>query len=104
MSLQFKRTIEDFVCKNCGFMVEGNGYTNHCPQCLWSQHVDINPGDRLETCGGMMEPIRVEVKNREYTIVHKCKICGALRKNKAVKDDNFEQLLQISAEAGKNIK
>ena len=26
--------------------MKGNGYTNHCPKCLWSKHVDINPGDR----------------------------------------------------------
>jgi len=101
MSSQFKRHIEDFVCQKCGFAVEGNGYTNHCPQCLWSQHVDVNPGDRAAQCGGMMEPIRIEVKNREYTIIHKCQKCGLERPNKAVKDDNFDMLVQIAAENSK---
>ena len=101
MSTQFKRTIENFICEKCGFDVVGNGYTNHCPQCLWSKHVDVNPGDRAGECGGMMEPIRVEVKNREYTIVHKCLKCGFGRKNKAVKDDNFDMLVQISVENSK---
>jgi predicted Zn-ribbon and HTH transcriptional regulator len=101
MSSQFKRNIEDFTCKKCGFAVEGNGYTNHCPQCLWSRHVDVHPGDRAAECGGMMEPVRVEVKNREYTIVHKCQKCGLERPNKAVKDDNFDMLVQISAENSK---
>lgn len=100
MSSQFKRTIEDFTCGKCGFEVVGNGYTNHCPQCLWSRHVDVNPGDRaaLETCGGMMEPTRVEVKNKEYTIIHKCSLCGLERPNRAVKEDNFDMLVQIAAE------
>jgi Zn finger protein HypA/HybF involved in hydrogenase expression len=48
----FKRTIEDFTCEHCGEQVTGNGFTNHCPQCLWSKHVDIDPGDRLALCGG----------------------------------------------------
>src|SRR4051812_44376388 len=100
MSSQFKRNIENFTCQKCGFFVEGNGYTNHCPQCLWSRHVDVTPGDRTEECGGMMEPVRVEVKNREYTIIHKCQKCGVERPNKAVKEDNFDMLVQISAEFG----
>ena len=56
----FNRKKENFVCENCGEKVEGNGYTNHCPNCLWSKHVDINPGDRAETCHGLLKPIAVE--------------------------------------------
>jgi len=100
----FKRTVENFVCEKCGFEVEGNGYTNHCSECLWSKHVDINPGDRLHTCGGLMEPIRVEVKNKEYTVIHKCIVCGLEKPNKAVKEDSFQMLVQISAEHSKNFK
>jgi len=94
----FKRTIEDFVCEKCGFIVEGNGYTNHCPECLWSKHVDKSPGDRAERCEGLMEPVRVEVKNKEYTIIHKCTRCGLERPNKAVKEDNFQMLVQVASE------
>ncbi|MEI6843317.1 MAG: RNHCP domain-containing protein [bacterium] len=97
-SQTFIKNKEDFVCEKCGFAVQGNGYTNHCPQCLWSKHVDVHPGDRAESCGGMMEPIRVEVKKGEYTIIHKCERCGLERPNKAVKDDNFQMLVQILAE------
>ena len=100
MSLQFKRKTEDFVCEKCGVEVEGNGYTNHCPECLWSKHVDIFPGDRAGDCGGMMEPIRVEKKGKEYLIIHKCLKCGFEKPNKAVKEDNFQMLVQISAEVG----
>lgn len=42
----FTKTVEDFICAHCGTHVRGNGYTNHCPECLWSKHVDNNPGDR----------------------------------------------------------
>lgn len=98
MSSKFKRTTEDFVCEKCGIYVKGNGYTNHCPECLWAKHVDIFPGDRGEDCRGMMEPIKIEIKNKEYVIVHKCLKCGVERKNKAVKEDNFQMILQISSE------
>jgi hypothetical protein len=98
MSRKFQRQIEDFTCENCGHQVEGSGYTNHCPVCLWSRHVDIQPGDREETCGGMMEPVNVAHKGGEYRILFRCKLCGQERWNKAAKEDDFEVLLQIAAE------
>ena len=104
MSSTFQRKIENFICEKCGFSVEGNGYTNHCPECLWSKHVDIHPGDRLAECGGMMEPVRVEVKGGEYTIIHVCTVCGFERPNKAVAEDNFHMLVQISAEHSKKFQ
>jgi hypothetical protein len=101
MSSSFTRTTEDFVCEKCGFSVVGNGYTNHCPECLWSKHVDIFPGDRAEKCGGLMEPIRIEKKGKEYTIIHKCIKCGIEKPNKAVKEDNFQMIIQVSANSAK---
>ena len=92
---KFQPRKEDFVCEVCGTKVIGNGYTNHCPKCLWSKHVDINPGDRKSNCGGMMEPIRAEIKNSSYVIIHKCKICKFIKKNKSSEDDNFEAILTI---------
>lgn len=94
----FKRTIEDFTCEHCGEVVVGNGFTNHCPQCLWSKHVDIDPGDRAEECGGMMRPIEVQKKGKEYIIVHKCEKCSFTRANKAQKEDTFDMILQIAVE------
>jgi hypothetical protein len=52
-SKNFQRVIEDFECEHCGHLEEGNGYTNHCTSCLWSKHVDINPGDRAAECQGL---------------------------------------------------
>ncbi len=92
----FTRTIEDFVCGHCGAKVEGNGYTNHCPICLWSKHVDINPGDRAETCGGMMKPVAVKLDHGEYILTHRCEICGATKRNKTVKPDNFDAIISLA--------
>lgn len=91
----FQRTIEDFTCGHCGTEVKGDGYTNHCPRCLWSKHVDINPGDRAETCGGMMEPVRVELEHGERILIHKCEKCGAIKRNKASNNDDFDALLKL---------
>lgn len=98
MTLKFTRKIEDFVCENCGAKVKGNGFTNHCPHCLWSKHVDINPGDRLSNCQGLMEPIRVEKGDRDikFVIVHRCVKCGYEKRNKISEKDDFEQLLKIN--------
>ena len=45
----FSKKDESFVCENCKKKVEVLNYTSrdHCPFCLYSKHVDINPGDRL---------------------------------------------------------
>lgn len=93
---KFQRTIEDFTCENCAFEVVGSGYTNHCPNCLWSKHVDIQPGDRLEKCVGMMEPIEVTLKSGEYRVLHHCNSCDHEKWNQAAKSDNFEILIKIS--------
>ena len=79
------------------FFVEGDGYTNHCPECLWSKHVDVFLGDRKGECLGMMEPVSVTIKNKEYTIIHKCSVCGVEKPNKASPKDNFDMVVQISA-------
>lgn len=95
--MSFTKITENFICEKCGAEVLGTGYTNHCPQCLWSKHVDIFPGDRKELCGGMMEPIRIEKKGREYTIIHKCTKCGFEKPNQAQKEDSFDMIVQVSS-------
>ena len=95
MNRRFQRTVESFTCEHCGAEVSGDGYTNHCPKCLWSKHVDKNPGDRAEGCHGVMEPIEIVVKGTEYTIVHECQRCLTQRRIKSSKDDDFEMLLSI---------
>ena len=95
MTKLFTRRLENFICENCKTQVEGNGYTNHCPQCLYSKHVDINPGDRNCACNGVMEPMRIEKKSTELIIVHKCQKCGFERKNKTSQVDNFDAIIAI---------
>ena len=95
---KFQRTVEDFKCGHCDADVEGNGYTNHCPNCLWSLHVDINPGDRQAKCGGKMAPSGVFKKNGEYFLIHKCEKCGLEKNNKVSVGDNFDKILLIASE------
>ena len=92
---KFQARKEDFVCQHCGFLVKGSGYTNHCPRCLWSKHVDINPGDRLNPCQGMMEPSSIEIREGEKILIAKCIVCGEEKKNKISEGDNPEKILEI---------
>ena len=95
MSGRFTRTKEDFICSNCRASVAGNGYTNHCPVCLCSLHVDVNPGDRMDPCHGLMEPIKVERDHGDLVITHRCQKCAFERRNRASTDDNFEKLISL---------
>ena len=92
----FIRQKEDFVCENCGQKVTGTGYTNHCPQCLFSKHVDNIPGDRANSCGGMMEPASITLKSGlPDKIVHRCLKCGQEHRNKINEADNLDVLVKL---------
>ncbi len=93
----FIKNIEDFTCEKCGTSVHGNGYTNHCPQCLWSKHVDVNPGDRADDCGALMEPVEISKEGETFSIIHKCTACGHTKKNKIFPDDNFSEVISLSS-------
>ena len=83
---RFSKNDSGFVCQNCGFAVLPLGKTsrNHCPRCLCSLHVDINPGDRASDCGGLLIPVSARPDPKKgYVIIHKCTVCGAVRRNKA---------------------
>jgi hypothetical protein len=98
MTIDFTKRIENFTCEHCGAPVTGNGFTNHCPQCLWSKHVDITPGDRASECGGMMEPISIETKHDETIITHRCVVCGYEKRNKSAENDSQEEILKVTSE------
>ncbi len=93
---KFIKKVENFVCENCKKEIVGNGYTNHCPYCLYSKHIDINPGDRSCDCLGLMEPIDILQKNGEFIILHKCQKCNFERKNKVEENDDFSVVVKIS--------
>lgn len=96
MSKKFIKREEDFICDYCGTEVKGTGYTDHCPDCLWSKHVDVDPGDRQETCQGMMEPIAAERKGDSWRIYYKCQKCGYRYVNRAAPNDNVDKIIELS--------
>lgn len=83
---RFTKNDSGFTCAHCGKEVGPLGYTsrNHCPFCLWSLHVDVNPGDRANECGGPMEPVATRPDPKAgFVILHRCTKCGELCSNKA---------------------
>ena len=97
---QFTMRNESFVCENCGKQVEKSGYTarDHCSFCLYSKHVDINPGDRANECKGLLIPIGIEKYKDSFKIVYQCEKCHQLHKNIALKDDNMDLIIQLSVQ------
>ena len=77
---------DSFTCKVCGRLVvpagAGSEHRNHCPNCLHSLHVDIEPGDRASGC--------------EWAVIHRCRRCGALSSNRVAADDNPMKLMSIA--------
>lgn len=91
----------EFKCKNCGRMVSNASFgtmnRNHCPYCLCSLHVDIHIGDRLSACRGVMEPIAVSIRSKgEWEIIHQCRACGQMRKNRIAGDDSEIMLVSLA--------
>ena len=94
---KFTKTVENFICAHCGTAVFGNGYTNHCPKCLWSRHVDNNPGDRASECGGLMKPISVEPDGDRFIVIHKCEKCGKTIRQHTSDNDDINAIIAISS-------
>jgi predicted RNA-binding Zn-ribbon protein involved in translation (DUF1610 family) len=102
---RFTKNDNSFICQNCGLKVKPLSYSsrNHCPRCLYSLHVDNKPGDRLNECGGLMEPIKVETDPKKgYVIIHRCTRCGEIKRNRAaneakVQPDDIDKLIKLTA-------
>lgn len=97
---KFIKKDESFICENCKTEVKPLGYTSrdHCPVCLCSKHVDINPGDREETCHGILIPIGIENNSKKgIVIIYKCNKCGMIRKNIAARDDDMKYITKLSS-------
>jgi len=93
---KFYRNKEDFTCEMCGELVRGNGYTNHCPICFCSKHVDINPGDRASQCRGLMKPASYHKDGKKgIVLTHKCTKCFEEKNNKLASTDSIENLLKV---------
>ena len=106
-----------FRCGNCGAIVStdrelvGVNNRNHCPNCLWSKHVDdLRAGDRCSGCGARMRPLGLTVKkvHKKYAVneegelmlIHNCIRCGKIFINRIAADDSTGALIALYHEAG----
>lgn len=111
-----KDIIEDkkggFACAHCKKWVNfsdsiGTHHRNHCPLCLWSQHVDQSiSGDRKSVCFAGMRPIGLTLKEEgvdkygnkkqgDVMIIHKCEKCGKISINRIAADDDDEEIIEL---------
>lgn len=101
----FRKNDAGFLCAHCGKEVAPLGYTsrNHCPFCLYSIHIDINPGDRANPCGGALRPIKAEPHPKKgYVLIHRCEKCGATCRCRAahqakVQPDDMDLIIHLTA-------
>ena len=103
-SKRFTMIDEEFICEVCNKKVNKLEYTarDHCPYCLSSKHLDINPGDRLANCGGILIPIDIEKSKKDtYKIIYQCNKCKEIKKNKMAIDDNYDKVLEIMSNENK---
>jgi hypothetical protein len=96
-----RRRTGSFRCGHCKLDVPeeaaGTAHRNHCPNCLWSRHLDDSPGDRASECGSLMEPIGITVRGGgEWVLVHRCTGCDEIHLNRTAGDDNPLMLLQLA--------
>jgi hypothetical protein len=74
----------------------GTKNRNHCPHCLFSLHVDNETGDRMSDCRGLMAPVgRLLKKDGEEVLIHKCLVCGEIRKNRIAGDDSISLVEEL---------
>lgn len=56
----------------------------------------------MSDCGGIMDPIGAETDPKKgYIIIHKCRKCGAIRRNKAaheakIQPDDMDKLIALT--------
>jgi len=95
---RFSKNDTGFVCVHCRCDVTPLGVSSrdHCTHCLHGLHVDVNPGDRANECGGVLVPSAVSPDAKHGYVIHYiCAGCGARVNNRAAKDDNFEEILRV---------
>jgi len=98
MRKNFVKTKEDFTCENCNQEVKGDGYTDHCPKCLYGNHVDENvPGDRKATCKGPLKPMGITKKGGKTQIEYVCEKCGKHTVCKVSEEDNIDEVIALSS-------
>ncbi len=92
-----------FTCINCLERVQpltNGSYRNHCPFCLYSLHVDQKPGDRANTCRGLMQPFGLVYKSKKgWQIIHQCTKCNIQKANKVatntLQNDDYKMIASL---------
>lgn len=90
---RFTHINESFRCEHCGRDVppRRKSCRNHCPYCLTSKHVDINPGDRANPCLGLMKAYGYEPTGKKgLVLLFQCQKCGERTRNVAANEDQIE--------------
>ena len=108
---RFSKNDNGFICQNCGKEVLplGKSSRNHCPFCLSSLHVDVNPGDRANPCRGLLRAVAaITDPKKGYIIIHKCEKCGKLLRNRAAHDadvqpDDIRLIIKLTAHSSEYI-
>lgn len=96
---RFTKNDSGFICANCGEKTPPLSYSSrdHCRRCLCSLHVDVNPGDRANGCGGLLTPQRTEPDPRKgFIIYYKCSKCGARVRCRSASDDDTDLLIKLT--------
>ena len=95
---KFTMIDEAFTCQNCKSKVNPLNYTarDHCPNCLYSIHIDNNPGDRSCDCKGLLKPIGIDHFKDTYKIIYCCVKCGMIKRNIMARDDNMDEIIRLS--------
>lgn len=100
---RFTHNNDAFGCENCGRPVppRATGCRNHCPYCLVSKHVDVNPGDRANVCGGLMDAVGYELDGKKgLVLTFRCRRCQAELRNVSAREgetvpDDYDLILKI---------
>ncbi|MGI5491245.1 RNHCP domain-containing protein [Microtetraspora malaysiensis] len=90
-----------FQCVRCGLTVAAfapdGRRRNHCPRCLYSQHVRDQVEGGSSECRSGMSPIAIAVlRNGDWELIHNCTRCGELTSNPICGDDNQFILMRMA--------
>ncbi|MCD8562351.1 MAG: RNHCP domain-containing protein [Bacilli bacterium] len=58
--------------------------------------MDIHPGDRQNTCQGILKPVAIEKFRNTFKIIYKCEKCNMIHKNVVALDDNMDMIIELS--------